>query len=63
MPRDVLAKTRIAALISEIDGIHFVNSMYWGNDEEVTYEARVAHELRKQRLEKIRTELYRLKSS
>ncbi|MGB8733792.1 MAG: hypothetical protein WCC99_21240, partial [Candidatus Sulfotelmatobacter sp.] len=42
------AKMKIAALTSEIDGIHFVNSLYLGQGALVSGEARAGHARRKQ---------------
>ena len=59
---DAEKKARIAALSEEMDGIHFVNSLYWQRGEAVTSEERAAHQRRQDRLEEIRAELARLRS-
>jgi hypothetical protein len=55
-------KTKIAVLNEEMDGIHFVNSLYWGRGEAVSTEARAEYRRRQDRLDAIRTELARLQS-
>jgi hypothetical protein len=55
-------KTKIAVLSEEMDGIHFVNSLYWGRGEAVSTEARAEYRCRQDRLDAIRTELAQLQS-
>jgi hypothetical protein len=55
-------KTKIAVLNEEMDGIHFVNSLYWGRGEAVSTEARAEYRRRQDRLDAIRTELAQLQS-
>ena len=55
-------KARIAALNEEMDGIHFVNSLYWQRGKAVTSEARAEYQRRQDRLEEIRAELAQLRS-
>jgi hypothetical protein len=54
---------KIGQLNEEMDGIHFVNSLYWKRGEATTPEAKTEHERRKERLEEIRSELARLHCS
>jgi hypothetical protein len=63
MESDTSAIEKKATLHEEIEGIHFVNSLYWNRKEAVTLEARAEYERRKQRLEEIRAELAKLQSS
>jgi len=53
-------RDRIAVLSQEMDGIHFVNLLYWEHGEAATLKARADHERRQRRLEEIRGELSRL---
>ena len=61
MEPDTQNKTRIAALQEEMDGIHFVNTLYWGRGEAVTSEARAEYQRRQDRLEEIHAELAQLR--
>jgi hypothetical protein len=63
MEPDEKKATRIAALNEEMDGIHFVNSLYWERGEAVTSEARAEYQRRQDRLEEIRVELAQLRST
>jgi hypothetical protein len=63
MEIDTQKKARIAALSGEMDGIHFVNSLYWRRGEAVTSEERAEHQRRRDRLEEIRKELAQLRSA
>jgi hypothetical protein len=60
---DAEKKARIAALSEEMDGIHFVNSLYWQRGEAVTSQARANYQRRLDRLEEIRAELAQLRST
>jgi hypothetical protein len=50
-------------LTSEIDAIHSANSLYWGQGESATHEARAEYCHRLDRLEEIRKELAQLRSA
>jgi hypothetical protein len=63
MEIDAKKKARIAALNEEMDGIHFVNSLYWQRGEAVTSRARAEYQRRLDRLEEIRAELAQLRST
>ena len=63
MEIDAKKKARIAALNEEMDGIHFVNSLYWQRGKAVTSEARAEYQGRQDRLEEIRAELAQLRSA
>ena len=63
MEPDAKKKAQLAKLNKEIDGIHFLNSLYWARREAVTLEARSGYQRRKERLEEIRSELAQLQSS
>ena len=56
-------KTKIAVLNDEMDGIHFINSLYWGRGDAVPTEARAEHQRRQDRLEEIGIELAQLRLS
>jgi hypothetical protein len=43
MDSDTPAKTKIAALNEEMDGIHFVNSLYWERGKAVATEDKAAY--------------------
>lgn len=61
MEPDTKKKARIAALGEEMDGIHFLNSLYWRKGEAATSEARAAYQRRVDRVEEIRRELAQLR--
>ena len=63
MEIDAKKKARIAALNEEMDGIHFVNSLYWRLGKANTSEERSEYQRRLDRLEEIRKELRQLRSS
>jgi hypothetical protein len=54
---DTPTKSKIAALTSEMEGIRFVNSLYWGRREAATPNARADYQRTLDRLEEIRIEL------
>jgi hypothetical protein len=56
------AKNRLAVLSEEMDGIHFVNLLYWEDGADATRKARAGYERRQRRLEEIRGELFHLSS-
>lgn len=60
MEPDSPTYTKIAALTSEMDGIHFVNSLYWKQGEMGSLKARAEYQHRQDRLEEIRAELAKL---
>jgi len=62
MEIDAKKKARIAALGEEMDGIHFVNSLYWQRGEAVTSEERSEYKRRLDRLDEIRREIAQLQS-
>ena len=55
--------TLLAVLTSEMDSIHFANSLFWAGGESVTIEARAEYQRRQERLEQIRVELVQLRES
>jgi len=57
------AKSRIVALNEEMDAIHHANNLYWKGGSVRTLAARAEYQFRNDRLEKIRDELVRLRSS
>jgi hypothetical protein len=57
------ARTRIARLHEEMDGIHFVNSLYWERGEVVTRKGRADYQRRLKRLKAIRAELAQLRAA
>jgi hypothetical protein len=61
MEIDAKKKARIATLNEEVDGIHFVNSLYWQRGKAATAEEKAEHQRRQDRLEEIRAELARLR--
>jgi hypothetical protein len=63
MEIDSQMKARIAALKEEMDGIHLLNRSYWQLGEASSFEERAEYQRRLDRLEEIREELARLKSS
>ncbi len=63
MEPDTQKTAWIAALQEEMDGIHFVNSLYWERGEAATSEARAGYQRRQDRLEEIRAELAQLRST
>jgi hypothetical protein len=56
-------QANIAALVSEMNSIHWANSVYWEVGEAVTLEARAEHQRRRDRLEEIRAVLEKLQKS
>jgi len=62
MEPDTQKKARIASLQEEMDGIHFVNSLY-RKGKAVTSEARAEYQRRLDRLEEIRRELAQLREA
>ncbi len=56
-------KARIAVLNDEMDAIHYANSLYWKLGEFKTLAAKSEYQFRNERLEKIRTEIARLRCS
>jgi hypothetical protein len=62
MENDAEKDARIAALNEEMDGLHFVNSLYWQQGEAHTTTARAEYQRRVDRLEEIRRELSQLRS-
>jgi hypothetical protein len=50
-------------LEKEMDGIHFVNTLYWGRGESAPSKARAEYQRRLDRLEAIRTELAQLRTA
>jgi hypothetical protein len=60
MEIDAKKKARVAALNEEMDGIHFVNNLYWQLGKGVTSKERAEHQRRQDRLEEIRAELAQL---
>jgi len=56
-------RARIAALTREMDAIHLANESYWRRGEAVTLEERAAYCGRLERLDQIRVELARIRSS
>jgi hypothetical protein len=63
MEIDAKKKARIAALSEEMDGMHFVNSLYWQRGEAVTSEERAEYQRRLDRLDEIRREIAQLRSA
>jgi hypothetical protein len=63
MEIDAQKKARIAALNEEMDGIYFLNSLYWRRGESQTTPERAEYRRRLDRLEEIRKELARLRST
>jgi hypothetical protein len=55
------ATVKIAALISEMDTIHFANALYWQRGATLTLEGRAGYQRRLDRLETIRSELHKLR--
>ena len=51
MQPDNLIELKVVALTAEMDGIHFVNSLYRHHGAAVTCEARADYKRREQRLE------------
>jgi hypothetical protein len=60
---DVKKSSRIAVLNEEMDDIHFANVLYWKQGHSQTVAAKAEYQFRQNRLEKIRAELARLRSS
>jgi hypothetical protein len=60
---EITTRIEIAVLTSEIDAIHSANSLYWGQGESATHEARAEYCHRLDRLEEIRKELAQLRSA
>ncbi len=60
MELDAITKAMVAALQAEMDGIYFVNSLYWNRGESATVEERAAYQRRQDRLEAICAELAQL---
>jgi hypothetical protein len=54
------AAVKITALTSEMDTIHFANTLYWYRGGTLTFEGRAAYRRRLDRLESIRQELNQL---
>lgn len=63
MEIDAKKKARIAALNEEMDGIHFLNSLYWRRGESQTTTERAEYRRRLDRLEEIRKEVAQLRST
>jgi len=63
MEPDAEKKIRIAALQKEMDGIYFADRLYWDQSKGITHDARIEHQRRQERLEEIRKELAKLRSS
>ena len=60
---DFEKSVRIAMLHEEIDAILCANSLYWEQREGVTYDGRIEHQSRLERLRAIRSELTQLQSA
>jgi hypothetical protein len=55
------ATVKITALISEMDTIHFANTLYWQRGATLALEGRAGYQRRQDRLETIRNELHQLR--
>jgi hypothetical protein len=55
------ATVKVTALISEMDTIHFANTLYWHRGGTLTFEGRAAYQRRLARLETILNELDQLR--
>ncbi len=62
MQPDDRRTARIGILSSEMDAIHFANSLYWKQVQTQNLAAKARYEFRKERLEKIRIELAELRT-
>jgi len=63
MEPEAKTKAKIAFLNAEMDAIHHANSLYWKRGKSQTHTARAKYQFRNERLEQIREELARLRSS
>jgi hypothetical protein len=63
MEIDAKKKARIAALGEEMDGIHFVNGLYWHRGKAATSEERAEYKRSLDRLDEIRGEIAQLQSA
>jgi hypothetical protein len=58
---DALRHAKLAVLRQELEAIHLANKAYWGSTER-NHEADMEHQLRQERLERIRDEMDELEA-